>query len=314
MTPRERAGLYLDIRAKCGNAVTIALRAAGRIGCAGQPCPVMSSTSAARPARIAIVDRDTGFLQVLANRLQSVGWEHRVLAAPVPPDELVAMRIGAVVIDLAVLGPQAWSYLETLCTRLPSLGVVVCTGQSSWSQRVRGLRLGADDWVTKPCHPEELIARTESVVRRRTRVGSRADRPTTRTGELEIRPDRFQAFVGGASIHLTRREFELIDVLAQAEGQVMERAQIYEQVWGYAMVHGDRSVDVFVRKLRHKLERASPGWRYIHTHFAIGYRLGPQQTDASPDVHPATTPAGAVPAPREPALVGVCRGERAGKR
>ena len=72
---------------------------------------------------------------------------------------------------------------------------------------------------------------------------------------------------------LTRREFELIQLLADAEGQVLQREEIYERVWGYAMVHGDRSVDVFVRKLRQKLERASPGWRYIHTHFGIGYRF-----------------------------------------
>ena len=75
------------------------------------------------------------------------------------------------------------------------------------------------------------------------------------------------------SVDLTRREFELIQLLAEAEGQVLQREEIYERVWGYAMVHGDRSVDVFVRKLRQKLERASPGWRYIHTHFGIGYRF-----------------------------------------
>ena len=74
-------------------------------------------------------------------------------------------------------------------------------------------------------------------------------------------------------VDLTRREFELIQLLAEAEGQVLQREEIYQRVWGYAMVHGDRSVDVFVRKLRQKLERASPGWRYIHTHFGIGYRF-----------------------------------------
>ena len=86
---------------------------------------------------------------------------------------MVAMRLNAVVVDLAVLGPQGWTYLDKLCARLPGLGVIVCTGQSSVAQRVRGLRLGADDWVTKPCHPEELIARVEAVVRRRKRADVR---------------------------------------------------------------------------------------------------------------------------------------------
>src|SRR6185312_13562593 len=125
--------------------------------------------------RLAVIDSDTGFLQVLGKRLEGMGWQHRVLASPVPLDAMVSMRLNAVVVDLAILGPQAWSYLEKLCERLPHLGVVVCTGQSSVAQRVRGLRLGADDWVTKPCHPEELIARVEAVVRRRKRAEARVD-------------------------------------------------------------------------------------------------------------------------------------------
>ena len=176
------------------------------------------------------------------------------------------MRLNALVIDLAVLGPQAWNYLEKLCARLPGLGVVVCTGQSSVAQRVRGLRMGADDWMTKPCHPEELIARVEAVVRRRKRAEARVE-----TGAARDRRGRDPARPvpgvrrGGVSVELTRREFELIQLLAAAEGQVLQREEIYQRVWGYAMAHGDRSVDVFVRKLRSKLERALAGLA-LHPH------------------------------------------------
>jgi DNA-binding response OmpR family regulator len=251
------------------------------------------TTTTQAAIRLAIIDSDSGFIQVLTKRLGAAGWQHRVLASPVPLDTLVAMRLNAVVIDLAVLGPQAWNYLEKLCTRLPQLGVVVCTGQSSVAQRVRGLRMGADDWVTKPCHPEELIARVEAVVRRRKRAEARTAAEPVAVGEIEIRADQFQAFARGQSVDLTRREFELIQLLAEAEGQVLQREEIYERVWGYAMVHGDRSVDVFVRKLRQKLERASPGWRYIHTHFGIGYRFAPEpvvveDATAGPVVAPAS--------------------------
>jgi len=242
------------------------------------------------PVRIAVLDSDTGFLQVLAKRLDGAGWQHRVLASPVPLDTIVAMRLNAIVIDLAVLGPQGWNYLEKICARLPGLGVIVCTGQSSVAQRVRGLRLGADDWMTKPCHPEELIARVEAVVRRRKRAEARVDVGPLVVGEVEVRPDQFQAFVGGVSVDLTRREFELIQLLADAQGQVMQREEIYQRVWGYAMVHGDRSVDVFVRKLRQKLERASPRWRYIHTHFGIGYRFAAEPADAEQPAEVAPAP------------------------
>jgi DNA-binding response OmpR family regulator len=223
------------------------------------------------PIRIAVLDSDTGFLQVLSKRLEGAGWQYRVLASPVPLDAIVSMRLNAVVLDLEVLGPQGWNYLEKLCTRLPGLGVIVCTGRSSVAQRVRGLRLG---------HPEELIARVEAVVRRRKRAEARVDAGPLVIGEVEVRPDQFQAFVGGVSADLTRREFELIQLLADAQGQVMQREEIYQRVWGYAMVHGDRSVDVFVRKLRQKLEKVSPRWRYIHTHFGIGYRFAAEPVDA----------------------------------
>src|ERR1700730_15199574 len=195
--------------------------------------------------RIAVLDRDSGFIQVLSKRLDRLGWEHRVLASPVPADAVVSMRLSALIVDLAVLGPQAWEWLERLCGALPELGIVVCPGPSTVAQRVRGLRLGADDWITKPCHPEEVIARVQSVVRRRRRSAGRPESKRMVAGEVLIRSDRFQAFVGDQSIDLTRREFELIELLAAAEGRVLEREEIYSRLWGYTMVRGDRSVDVF---------------------------------------------------------------------
>jgi DNA-binding response OmpR family regulator len=233
----------------------------------------LAPAPSAAPLRVAVLDGDTGFIQVLTKRLDRLGWEHRVLASAVPVEHVVAMRLGAIVIDLATLGPQAWDYLERLCAQLPGLGIVVCTGRSSVAQRVRGLRLGADDWITKPCHPEEVIARVEAVVRRRRRAEAPASAAPVHAGEVEIRADQYQAYAAGRSIDLTRREFELIQLLADAQGRVLEREEIYQRVWGYAMARGDRSVDVFVRKLRQKLEKASPEWRYIHTHFGVGYRF-----------------------------------------
>jgi DNA-binding response OmpR family regulator len=226
----------------------------------------------AAPLRIAVIDTDTGFVQVLTNRLDRLGWEHRVLSSAVGVDRLVSMRLGALVIDVALLGPQAWDYIARVAAALPALPIVVCTGRSTVAQRVRGLRLGADDWLTKPCHPEELIARIEAIARRRRREDAVAGE-TVAAGEIEVRPDQFQAFVAGRSIDLTRREFELISLLASAAGRVLERDEIYQRVWGYTMAHGDRSVDVFVRKLRAKLKTASPDWEYIHTHFGVGYRF-----------------------------------------
>jgi len=185
------------------------------------------------------------------------------------------MRLHALIIDPTLLGPQWAETIEYLRGNIPEMAVIVTTGPSSVGQRVRGLRAGADDWLTKPCHPEELIARIESVMRRRKPAPSLAREPIV-SGELQIRADQFQAFCEGRSLDLTRREFELLHLLADNPDSVLEREEIYQRVWGYQMAHGDRSVDVFVRKLRQKIAAFSPAWDYIHTHFGVGYRFAPQ--------------------------------------
>jgi len=243
------------------------------------------SIGQSRELKLAIVDTDEAFVRVLTKRLDAAGHRYRMLLGATPVEELVAMRLDVLVLDLRVLGQTAWDYLERLQLEAPGLPVVVCCGPSTVAQRVRGLRVGADDWLSKPCHPEELIARIEAVVRRRTRSRQRDETPAISAGELSIDGDRFQAYVGERSLELTRREFELLKLLSAAPGRVLEREDIYERVWGYSMARGDRSVDVFVRKLRQKIEKASPGWRYIHTHFGVGYRFGaePLMTVAEPD-------------------------------
>ncbi len=230
--------------------------------------------------RLAVVDRDPGFTQVLSNRLNALGWELRALSSPLTVDALVSMRLNALVVDLAVLGPGSWEYLERVCSRLPGLAVIVCTGPSSVAQRVRGLRLGADAWMTKPCHAEELICVIEAALRRHRRGEMPAIEDAQLVGEITIRPDLYQAYAGDSSLELTAREFEILQLLSQSD-RVLRREEIYERIWGYAMAHGDRSVDVFVRKLRQKLRTASPQWSYIHTHFGVGYRFAPEPDDGS---------------------------------
>ena len=252
-------------------------------------------TSDQTSIRLAVIDVDSGFVRVLTKRLEGIGWQYRVLGSVPRPEELVPLRLNALVVDLAMLGADAWDFLDRVCSALPGMGVIVCTGQSSVAQRVRGLRLGADDWLTKPCHPEELIARVEAVMRRRKRASVRIETGPIVAGELEIRADQFQAFAGGRSAELTRREFEVLELLAGVEGKVLQREEIYQQVWGYTMAHGDRSVDVFIRKVRQKLESASSEWRYIHTHFGVGYRFDPERHDGQP-------PLGHESSPEDPAV------------
>jgi DNA-binding response OmpR family regulator len=200
---------------------------------------------------------------------------------PVDIEALADCRPNAVALDLALYGERAWTFLSELRHRLPDIGLLVVTQPCSAQQRTAGLELGADDWVEAPCDPDELLARVESVARRRTRTitpaehdwdSSSASDPV-RFGEFELRPDQFQAFLGSRSLDLTPREFALLVVFTEHAGQVLRREQIFELVWGHAMPPGDRAVDAFVVKLRRKLEAAKPGDQMIQTHAGVGYRL-----------------------------------------
>jgi DNA-binding response OmpR family regulator len=247
----------------------------------------MSAPTEARQVRIAIVDDDSGLVTMLERRFEALHWEYEVLAYPPGHDQLAAMRLQAVVLNPELSGLD---YIERVSGVLPALAILVICRPTQVADRVRALRTGADDWITKPCHPEELIARMQAVMRRR-RLGDvlLEDSPTT-AGELTIRPDQFDAFAGDEPAGLSRKEYELLRQLASAEGRVLEREVIYQRVWGYAMVRGDRSVDVFVRKLRNKLERISPEWRYVHTHFGVGYRFAAERDEPAGGDEAASAP------------------------
>jgi DNA-binding response OmpR family regulator len=180
-------------------------------------------------------------------------------------------------VDPEILTEDVFQFLEHVGKLAPELALVVVSQNASVRDRVRGLHLGADDWIMKPCHPDEVAARIEAILRRARRATSRLMTTPSVSGELEIDLSRFQVYAGDQSLDFTRREFEVLRLLAGAVGKVLTREEIYEQVWGYRMAHGDRSVDVFVRKVRQKLEKASPTWTYIHTHFGLGYRFEPSQ-------------------------------------
>jgi DNA-binding response OmpR family regulator len=106
-------------------------------------------------------------------------------------------------------------------------------------------------------------------------------------GVLEIRLEEGLAIAGGRALRLSVREFGLLAALAAQEGRIVRREDLYTRVWGTPLRHGDRTIDVYVRKLRVKLEQSLPEWRFIHTHVGFGYRFAPER---SHDFHTDTTP------------------------
>lgn len=221
--------------------------------------------------RVATIDGDSRFIQMLASCFKRLDWTLIVYPRPVISTTLIGGRPHAVLLDIELCGAHWEEWIARQSERLPHLGVLVCTQRSTAGQRIRGLRAGADDWITKPCHPEEVMARLQAIVRgHRLQLSSDAQVPLNK-GELEICPDQFEAFANGRAAELTSREFDILLYLARNAGTVIEREHLYLEVWGYAMVRGSRTVDTFVRKIRTKLEVISPGWRYIHTQKGLGY-------------------------------------------
>jgi DNA-binding response OmpR family regulator len=252
----------------------------------------MTISSDSSPVRIALLDDDSGLLTVMDRRFAALRWQREVLTYAPAPEQLAALRVQVLIVNPALTGLE---YIEQITAKAPTLAVLAVASQGTVSDRVRALRGGADDWIAKPVHPEELVARVQAVMRRR-RIGAQLDDETAVTaGELLIRPDRFDAHANGEPAGLSRKEYELLRQLAAADGRVLEREVIYQRVWGYTMVRGDRSVDVFVRKLRTKLEKISPQWRYVHTHFGVGYRFA-----AEPLVEASAASVGAATAGSEP--------------
>lgn len=151
--------------------------------------------------------------------------------------------------------------------------IVMLTAKEEEVDKVLGLELGADDYITKPFGMRELIARIKANIRRtETSTGSNDDAANVQDfGNLEIDMNRYEARKGGAALELTLREFELLKYLAERENKVFSREQLLEEVWGYEYYGDIRTVDVTVRRLREKLEDDSSDPKFIMTKRGIGY-------------------------------------------
>jgi DNA-binding response OmpR family regulator len=175
-----------------------------------------------------------------------------------------------VVVDVGL--PDRMDGLE-VCRTLRSTSdvpVLILTARDSEVDRILGLELGADDYVTKPFSPRELVARIRAILRR-AEPSARNDAVTQlRVGEVEVDLDRHEVRTGGEVVALTAREFDLLAYLAENEGFVLSRRQLLDGVWGADWIGDDRTVDVHVRQLRKKLGGALP----LSTVWGVGYRLG----------------------------------------
>jgi DNA-binding response OmpR family regulator len=222
------------------------------------------------PGTIVVIEDDPNIADLVDMYLRRDGF--RVIQATTGEAGVEAAareRPRLVVLDVGL--PDRMDGLE-VCRTLRSTSdvpIVILTARDSEIDRILGLELGADDYVTKPFSPRELVARIRAILRRSEPV-TRNDDTIVRIGEIEVDRQRHEVRSSGTVVPFTAREFDLLAYLADNEGQVLSRRQLLDGVWGADWVGDDRTVDVHVRQLRKKLGGELP----LSTVWGVGYRLG----------------------------------------
>ncbi len=220
--------------------------------------------------RVLVVDDDVKTVELVKLYLNRDGY--RVLTAY---DGIEALRLAReshpdlIVLDLMLPGIDGLQVCRTLRDE-SDIPIIMLTARTTAQDRLTGLDLGADDYVTKPFSPRELAARVRAVLRRLP--GERG--PTEiKHGELTVNFRKYEASLAGRSLNLTPVEFKLLGVLAKEPGRVFSRAQLIEKALGYDFEGFDRTIDVHILNLRRKLEPDSNHPRYIKTVYGAGYKL-----------------------------------------
>jgi len=177
------------------------------------------------------------------------------------------------VLDLMLPGLDGWKLIETVRAEGIGTPVVVVSARGTEHDRVHALEIGADDYLVKPFSMKELVARVRAAARRGARRDEAPRGEPIAIEELVVDPREVQAFVDGESAGLTPTEFRLLYQLALEKGRVSTRDELLQKLWGRRESHRDRTVDVFVRRLREKIDSRASTHTFIQTRYGVGYKL-----------------------------------------
>ena len=228
-------------------------------------------------AKVLIVEDDEVIAEGMARHLETAGFEPlRVTNGTQGLARLRFERPDVCVVDLMLPGTDGWSLIESARAEGIGTPIVVVSARGTEHDRVHALEIGADDFLVKPFSMKELVARVQAVARRGTRPEQEQRGEAIELEELRIDPREVQAFVGGESADLTPTEFRLLYALALEAGRVVTRDELLQRIWGRRETHRDRTVDVFVRKLREKIDKRSTSHTFIQTRYGVGYKLEAQ--------------------------------------
>src|SRR5579884_3067299 len=224
---------------------------------------------------VLIVDDEPGISRLIAMYLEREGFQSSSVRSGA--QALEAIETGnpsLVILDIMLPDIDGWDVCREI-RRTSDVPIIMLTAREGDEDKIVGLELGADDYVTKPFAPRELVARVKAILRRSSKY------PEERSsqgeildfGELRIEPDRREAWLHGESIQLRAKEYDLLTELARRPGFVFTREQLLQNVWGYDYFGDSGTIDVHVRRLRAKLKDDSSNPRFIETVWGVGYRF-----------------------------------------
>jgi DNA-binding response OmpR family regulator len=224
---------------------------------------------------ILVVEDETSIASFVSAYLRNAGYAVRTAStAQAAVAELTSEAPALIVLDLNLPDGDGVELCRGI-RKSSDVPILMLTARDEDVDKIIGLEVGADDYMTKPFNPRELVARVKSVLRRAAPERRRSETEELRHGELVINSGRHEVFVGDEEIRLAPKEFELLWELLDHKGIVLTRDQLLERVWGYTFAGDTRTVDVHVRQIRRKLGDASP----IVTVWGVGYKVS---TDRSP--------------------------------
>jgi DNA-binding response OmpR family regulator len=227
-------------------------------------------------AKILVVEDDSSIRLGLEDTLRAKGYEVHATAYGLEAMDLVhRLRPDLVVLDIMLPDVEGFEVCRRIKERAPALAVIMLTARSAELDRVRGLEIGADDYITKPFSLMEFLARVQAVLRR-VRPADPERRPRAEVlvlGSVEIDFRRHEARRKGTKIALSDRAFLVLEVLARYRGEVVPREQLLEEAWGYERHINTRTVDNHVVKIRQAIEEDPEQPRHLLTVWGVGYKL-----------------------------------------
>ncbi len=227
-------------------------------------------------SRVLIVEDDEVIAEGMARHLEAGGFD--AVAVAKGEQGLARLRYeqpDVCVLDLMLPGQDGWSVIETARAEGIGTPIVVVSARGTEHDRVHALEIGADDYLVKPFSMKELVARVRAAARRGVRPQETPRGEPIEVEELRIDPREVQAYVNGESADLTPTEFRLLYALALEQGRVVSRDELLQRLWGRRETHRDRTVDVFVKKLREKLDKRAAKHTFIQTRYGVGYKFEP---------------------------------------